>query len=299
MKVAAGLALALAAFGGARFAREAAGSAAPDGRAHTEEPYAPSPAVAPIVTLGFRELTADLLWVRLRGYFGSRQSTANGVASLAETIVALDPRYHVVYEYGANAMTIATTGVNQSTYLRATALPLAERGTLEFRPTTGRFRFSPARSTRRTFQSSDPVQQRAVGRARHAAHRSPRSASPARRRTAATWAAFMRTKFGQHDRAVSGLREMLLVTSDAGARKRIIDKLAELEDANADEIGAEIYEERAKFETTWHRDRPMIRPSMYILLGPHIVPGFDLTDLATGGADLVGSEPVEKLEPLE
>jgi hypothetical protein len=37
---------------------------------------------------------------------------------------------------------------------------------------------------------------------------------------------------------------------------------------------------------------------MYVLLGPRRQPGFDMSDLATGGADLVGAKPVEKLEPL-
>jgi hypothetical protein len=38
---------------------------------------------------------------------------------------------------------------------------------------------------------------------------------------------------------------------------------------------------------------------MYILLGPHVKPGFDMTDLATAGHDLLGSTPVEKLDPVQ
>ena len=69
--------LALAALGGARVARQAAEHAAP--RLLADEPYAPAPDTAPLVALGYRELFADLLFLRLKGYFGGRENTANGV----------------------------------------------------------------------------------------------------------------------------------------------------------------------------------------------------------------------------
>src|SRR5512140_2392627 len=107
--------VAIAALAGARLAREAAANdRPPDVR---EAPYSPSPAAAPIVTLGYRELAADLMWVRLRGYFASNESTSDGVGAVVEAIVALDPRFERVYEFGARAMTMAQIGVDQRTYL--------------------------------------------------------------------------------------------------------------------------------------------------------------------------------------
>ncbi len=38
---------------------------------------------------------------------------------------------------------------------------------------------------------------------------------------------------------------------------------------------------------------------MYLLLGPPLSPSFDLADLATGGRDLVGTQDIERLEPVE
>ena len=292
VKPIAGIAIALAALGGARVAREAAGS-------HedvVDEPYAPSPSAAPIVCLGYREVFADLLWIRLTGYFGGRSSTANGVASLAEATVALDPRYRRVYEYGANAMTIAHDGVDQSTYHRAIAL--LEQGRAEF-PDDWKIPFLAGEIYTQDLQTNDPAQRRAWDE-RGTLLTESAIRKPGAPVEAATWAAFMRTKLGQHDRAVQGLREMLLVTSDTSARQRLIDKLAELESSDAAEIAAETEEQRRQFESAWQHDRPTISPSMYVLLGPRLVPGFDMGDLATGGADLVGSAPVvEKLEPIE
>ncbi len=57
-----------------------------------DEPFAPSPAAAPFVALGNREVTADLLWMRLTGYFGNAENTCNGVASLVEAITTRGTR---------------------------------------------------------------------------------------------------------------------------------------------------------------------------------------------------------------
>src|SRR5690348_2668462 len=87
-----------------------------------EEPFAPSPGAAPYVSLGYREMAADLLWIRLTGYFGGDRNTATGIGGLVDAITALDPQFHRVYEWGARAMTLAYEGVDQSTYQHAIAV---------------------------------------------------------------------------------------------------------------------------------------------------------------------------------
>src|SRR3954469_25034461 len=116
MRRSAVVAIALVAFAGARFARVAAKE-----RAVTQldnSPYAPSPAAAPIAALGYRELAADLLLIRMIGYFGSVDNEASGIAGLAEAIVALDPTFPRTYEFGAVAMTSAKRGVTNDIRLR-------------------------------------------------------------------------------------------------------------------------------------------------------------------------------------
>jgi hypothetical protein len=115
----------------------------------------------------------------------------------------------------------------------------------------------------------------------------------------ATWTAMMRTKLGEHERAAAGLREMLLMTNDANARKRLIDALAELEKKDAASVASEVFLERYEFERDWKASRPTIPATMYILLGPPMQPGFDMYDLATGGRDLFVESDDTKLEPLE
>ncbi|HWO23326.1 MAG TPA: hypothetical protein VNO30_31515 [Kofleriaceae bacterium] len=284
MRTAPTVAAALALIAAAQGAR----ALATDGRrgAAIEEPYAPSPAAAPFVSLGYRELAADLLLARAMPYLGGDASTAAGVAGLCEAIVASDPQYRKIYEWCAHAMTLAQTGVDQRAYLRAIAL--LERGMREH-PGDWRIPYTAGQMYMLDLQTSDPAERRAWdergARLIEAAIRKPDA--PA---TAATTAAVLRTRLGQRARAIDGLREMLLITSDDAARRRILDKLAELTHESSDELAAELLEARRRFEAAWRRDRPAVPASMYLLIGPRPAPGFDLGELATGGRDLVGEQ---------
>lgn len=293
MRVAIGLGIAAIALAGARVAREAAAAERPP--AIADEPYAPSPTAAPILALGYRELAADLLWIRMTGYFGGRESTATGVAALVEAIVALDPRYHRIYDYGANAITIASFGVTQAAFQRA--LAVLDRGMREF-PDDWKLPYLAGEIYTQDLVTSDPAQRRAWDDKgtllTEAAIRKP--GAPI---NAATWVATMRTKLGQHQRAIDGLQEMLLVTRDADARQKLAEKLAALEHTDLAELNAEIDEAHRRFDSAWQRDHPGVPPTEYVLLGPPPAPGFDLGDLATGGHDVVGSEDVEKLAPVD
>jgi hypothetical protein len=285
-------AIAVIALGGARLAREAAEAEAP--RVLGDEPYAPAAATAPLVTLGYRELAADLLFLRLKGYFGGSESTANGVAGLVEAIAALDPRYHRIYEWGARAITLASRGVDNAAYLRAIAV--LDAGAREF-PDDWKLPYLAGEIYTQDLKTEDPAQRRAWDE-RGTALTETAVRKPNAPAEAAAWAATMRTKLGQHQRAVDGLREMLLVTEDDQARARLLAKLAELEHDSASEVASELLEARHRFEAAWYAARPAVPASMYLLIGRPLSPGFDLSALATG-RDLVGTQEVERLEPLE
>ncbi|HEV7557444.1 MAG TPA: hypothetical protein VGO00_18395, partial [Kofleriaceae bacterium] len=128
MRVALALVVAATGVAAARVAREAAKDEPKEKQ--IDEPYAPSKSMAPIVTLGYREVAADLLFVRLAGYFGGNDSTADGIASLVDAIVALDPKYHRIYSYGSGAITLARYGVDQRAYEHA--LEILDIGMKEF-----------------------------------------------------------------------------------------------------------------------------------------------------------------------
>ena len=287
------VASAVASIGIARAARIAAQDE------HTETaidvPYAPSAATAPFIAIGYREALADLLWVRLTSYFGSDRSTSDGVATLVEAIAALDPQFHRPIEWGARATTIAHYGVDQNSYLRAIAI--LDAGAQRF-PDDWRLPYLEGQIYTQDLLTTDPAQRRAWDDKGtllvEKAIRKP--GAPAE---AAEWVAVMRTRMGQHQHAVDGLREMLLVSGDQEARERLIAKLAELDHADAAQLRDEYDASRARFTDAWQRDRPGIPPTMYVLVGARPKPGVDMTDLATGGRDLVvPDEPPPPLEPL-
>jgi hypothetical protein len=288
----AGITAALA-LAGARIARDAAEAQAP--QVIADEPYAPAPDTAPIVTLGYRELFADLLFLRLKGYFGGRENTANGVAALVEAIIALDPQYQRIYEWGARAITLAGRGVDNAAYLRA--LAVLDAGAQQF-PDDWKLPYLAGEIYTQDLQTANPAERRAWDERgtllTESAIRKPNAPAES-----ATWAATMRTRLGQHQRAVDGLREMLLVTNDDKARARLVAKLAELENGAASELASELLDARRAFESTWLAARPAVPASMYVLIGAPLTAAFDLADLATGGRDLVGTHAIERPEPFD
>ncbi len=283
--------VAVAALGGARAARVWA-------KAETvarldDPPYAPSPGAAPFVTLGYRELGADLLFIRMVGYYGSTDNEASAIADLADAVAALDPTLRRSYDFGAVAMTSAKRGITNEVRLRA--IELLAAGARVF-PDLWKLPKLAGEIYLADMVTDDPAQKRKWDEAGiqllETATRKPNA--PAEM---SMIAATLRSKLGQRQRAIDSLREMLLITSDQNARKRLIEELAKISDANADEIAAEMIEARAQFDARWAAERPAVTPSLYIQIGPRPRPGFDLTDLATGGRDLIGSEPFEILAP--
>lgn len=284
------LAIAVAAFGGARLARSVATQ---DRHDESSVPYVPSEDAAPFLTLGYRELAADLLLVRLLGYFGSGDNDARAIASLAEVITTLDPSYTRAYEVGPVAMTAAKRGVDNSVRLRAIAL--LERAA-KHNPTSYRYPNLAGQIYLVDLQTRDAVQRREWDE-RGALLLESAARKPGAPADAAMHAAILQTRFGRRQRAVDQLREILLITSDDKGRAKILEKLSELEGDDADAIALELYEARNRFAREWLDERPDLPATMYILTGPRPSPGFDLEDLAAGH-DLIGSNP-EPTPPLE
>jgi len=289
--------VAVVAFTGARLARMGA-VIERESLEIVDEPFTPSQAAAPFVSLGYRELWADLLYVRLRGYYGGYYgTTANGVASLGEAIVTLDPKFERIYEFTANAMTLAPSGVDQSIFLRSIAL--LERGIAQF-PLNWPMPMLAGQIYIQDLQTDDKQQRRAWDE-RGVLLVESAVRKPGAPQQVAGWAALIRTRLGQRDRAIKGLRELLLLTNDPKVQKRLLAQLATIEQADSAEIAAELSQMRTHFETTWKAERPAVRASMYVLIGPPLGAAFDLADLALGGREIIGEqlEEFERLEPAD
>ena len=275
----------------ARSARVAANAARP--KLSIDRPYAPSPTAAPILALGYREMAADLMFVRMVGYFPDRDSEPEATAAIAEAIVALDPQFRRAYEFGAIALTDARRSQNLALQLRAIAL--LERGASQF-PTSYRFPMLAGQIYIGDLATDDPAQRRQWNEKGTLLLESA-SRKPGAPAGIGMIVAGMRTKLGQHQRAIASLRELFQITTDAQARREILTKLAGLEaSTNAGELAAELLERRRRFEEQWKRERPSLPVTMFILIGPRIAPGFDRTELATGGRDVISTDDFEQLD---
>jgi len=82
----------------------------------------------------------------------------------------------------------------------------------------------------------------------------------------------------------------------AGMRERI-GALGGIGEGDAKSADAGIQAEREKFTKRWYAERRTVPPTMFVLLGPRLAPGFDMTDLATGGRDLLVSQTVDEDAP--
>lgn len=259
-----------------------------------QPPYTPSPTAAPFISLGYRELFSDLIYARFRGYFGGGKAHAAAMGDLAETIAALDPTRRRIYELGALAMTSAPQGVNNEMHLRA--IRFLAQGEREF-PDYAKFPNLAGQIYLVDLQTDDPALRREWdlkgAQLLESAARKPGASS-----ASAMTAAYLQSKLGQQERAVNNLRELLLITSDAGARKEILEKLGALLNENQDEIAAELLISRKRFERERRENRPAVPPSMYLLIGKPLPDHFDMADLAAG-RPYEEPESVERLEPLE
>jgi len=278
----------LAAIVGARVAREAAKDGAP--KQLIETPYAPSPRAAAFVSLGYREALADLLWVRLTGYFGGDENTGEGVAGLVEAIVTLDPDFQRVYDWGALATTAAHHDVDTRSYLRAVAV--LDKAAKRY-PDDWRYPGLAAEIYTQDLVTIDPTnkasyEEAGALRADTACHH---NGAP---KSFCELMIFEHTQQGKVRIAVEEIKSELLATTDEKVVRRLTEKLKELEPLDTAAAQTQLLAQGHAFTTQWQRERPDLPPLMFALVGSPLSPAFSLRD--TAGQDIFGSQPVA--EPL-
>ena len=282
-----------------------------------DPPYAPSASAAPFLSLGYREALADLLWIRVLGYVGGDDDRASSTRQLVEAIVALDPRFQRIYAWGGLAMSALGTGATEADYLAA--IDVLERGA-ELFPEDYRIPLYAGQiyvtnlASRATRAAATTEGLGVVGATMHQLYadggwtRAWEKAGarwleravrvPGAPTNMATLAAHLRTKLGQRDQAIRDLRELILYTSDAAQRDKLVKKLAALQGQASEALDHELSVAAHRFQDAWDRERPELPPTMYVLIGPPLPTWFDPADLAVD-RDLIGSDPpIEPLEPV-
>ena len=255
-----------------------------------DAPYAPSAGAVPYVSLGYREVMADLMWIRALAYFGSdEQTTSAGVRHLVQGIAALDPAFEEPMSWGATAMQSLTMRPTQDDYLAVIAI--LEQAMQRF-PNNYRLPQRAGEIYALRLQSDDPAQKRAW-KARGAALLSRAVHLPGAPKSLGTYVAHLETELGQRDKAIRDLRELIQYTSDAATRKRLVDKLAKLSAQSSAALDYELDVERARFDQAWNRERPELPAAMFAVIGPALPNWFDPIELSAPD-----EPPLPAIEPL-
>jgi hypothetical protein len=258
-----------------------------------DAPYAPSAEAAPFVTLGYREVGADLMWIRMLAYLGGTSDTSDGIRDLVEATLALDDYFRPAYDIGGLAIEAANFGVDNDSHLAA--IDILERGMKRF-PDNWKYPYLAGQIYLTDLVSTDPALTREWTEKGVAMLEKAVRLPGAPAKQAAT-AAHLLDKLGKHEAAIERLREIILITEDETAKKELIERLAKLEARDAADVAIAMLDARAAFEREWHTNRPALPASMYLLLGPRRNPYVAPADLATA-RDLIGTNAPEELEPL-
>jgi hypothetical protein len=286
------LAAAAAAAVAAQLVREVAKDTRASWPDATQVPYAPSAAAAPYVSLGYRELAADLMWMRVLAYLGGETDTAAGMRALVEATLALDPWFKRAYD-GGLAIESATHGVDNDAHLAAAAI--LERGMQRF-PLEWKYPYGIGQIYIVDLITTDPAQKRAwteKGVAMLERALRLESTPPA----AAALAAHLQQELGRREAAIKVLRDKIALTEDPRARRPLLEQLAKLENADSASLAAAFLQDERAFRREWLGARPRLPRTLYVLLGNPRDPYLPPAALAIE-RDLIGTNAPEELEPL-
>lgn len=289
-------ALLVAVAGLAWFASQALAGAANRERAswpRTEEYVVlPPPGTARLLSLGYRELAADVSWARALVYYGSSLTGETDLRYLErfiDTVIELDPKFQRVYRWAAYAVTYKEAGAKlrsdqatQAEYL--TSVKYLERAMVEFPDGYEPFWMAGLRYWL-DLRSDDPAAQQRF-KERGAALIEEAMRKPDAPRDLAGLAANLRTKLGQKERALRDLKEMILTTDDEAAREKLLGRLGGLGDVD---LMDEVQAARDAFDAARLDHGRALPPDLFLLLGPPPPRTIDWRRLATD-RDLFGAD---------
>lgn len=261
--------------------------------------WLPPPRAAPIVAMGYRQLWADIDWARALVYYGlNRRDSATYqfryLTRFLDNIIALDPKFKRVYDWGAYALLFQGGTVKAEEY--RLSMPYLERAMQEF-PDSYRFFWLAGIRYYIYLETDDPAEKRRYHE-RAAMLMEQAMRKPDAPRDLAMYAVGLRTQLGQHQRALHDLREVIMTTEDPEAQEQLIDAYRTM-------VGKEFPEEatraKAELQRGWMEQMPFASPHLYVALGDRPPRAIDLDALAAEQSlfSALFDEPAPVEEPPE
>jgi hypothetical protein len=233
--------------------------------------YLPPPDWLPILSVGYREVLADLLWIKALIYFGDEvyhRSEARHIFDYADAILALDERFKAVYHWVSSCALYRPAQITVDDAKKA--ISYLEKGVKLF-PSDGDLAWDlgATYSYELAPMLDNPAQKLEAKR-----KGLEQLQFAVLRGSAPPWLvlsnASMLTKLGRTEQAIRHLEEMYSTVTDSGLREQIAKKLGELRTASFTEAFTQAVSE---FEKARRRDFPFVSPGLYWHLGTR--PPFD------------------------
>ncbi|MBI2892099.1 MAG: hypothetical protein HYY06_01005 [Deltaproteobacteria bacterium] len=230
--------------------------------------YLPAPEALPLLSLGWRQALADLMWVSALVYFGNQISEHGQLRHLTartDAILALDPSFRDVYKWIAVVVVYNSGRITRGDI--ETSNRYLERGIRAF-PRDGELRYLLAFNyavEMTPFVVNDEERLAFMRKAAdlfHAASRLPGAPSDA-----ALMAAEMSEQGGGRRLAIQHLRMLIPLASEDRIRDQLVQRLAGL--ASQEEAEA-LDADRIQFRDAWKRDYPYLPVGIFGLVGERL-----------------------------
>jgi tetratricopeptide (TPR) repeat protein len=228
--------------------------------------YLPDAAWLPVMSLGFRDALADLIWCKSLVYFGEElghRGRVRYVFAYTDAVLALDPDFRSAYRWIASAAIYRPMDVSLSDGLRAARY--VERAAQRW-PSDGELQWDYGSLLRFELAPLERDKQKKRALLEKAA---PYLQAAARLGAGPPWLALnnaaLLNKLGRTEQAIRQLEELHGTVQDDGVRRDIEHHLAKLR--------AETYVEALRTANeTFERQRttsyPYLSPGLFFLLGP-------------------------------
>lgn len=228
--------------------------------------YLPPPDALRVMSLGWDEALADLIWLRALIYFGEELEHGGDVEHVyayAEAMVELDPDFAAAYRWVGTAALYRPVAITAADVERAVAF--MQRGARRF-PMNGELAYDIGGALA---YELTPLLDGDEAKARARARAVPYLLTAARLGAGPEWLVLSNattlTRLGQTEQAARHLEDMYASTEDPAIRAQIgerIRSLREQADAEAFLVAME------ELEQNRQRDFPYAPAGLFLLLGP-------------------------------
>ena len=232
--------------------------------------YLPSARWLPVLSLGYLDALADLIWCRSLVYFGEdimHRGTVKYVFEYTDAVLALNPDFRPAYRWVSTAAIYRPTavdvdvGLRAATYLERALKRWPDDGELHWEyGSLLRFELAP-------LVEDEKRKRRLLERA------APHLEAAARLGAGPPWLAInsvdLLNKLGRTEQAIRHLEEVHATVRDESVKAEIEERLAALK-SRAYIEGMRAANEQ--FERAWQRSYPYLSPGLFLLVGEREAP---------------------------